>query len=227
MAEEPSIPSLKKTAIVAPTKKPTAFVIPSIIVDPGTPHAKKSNFVNKESNEDIIKNSNDKDGCNTDQTDSSIDKSPPLITVQKVPKFEIQEEETDETNENEIANEIHTGDGGLDELIEDFNPSKIQYALLKVEDPKTSLPKFVLINWQVESGQNLSSIRSLSLPGRVNPRCEEGLVRHALQRRGEISVGTPSDSQCQERGRAGHLDDPGQGVQGLRHFLQLQREATR
>ena len=44
-----------------------------------------------------------------------------------------------------------TGDGGLDELIEDFNPSKIQYAFLKVEDPKTSLPKFVLINWQVRT----------------------------------------------------------------------------
>jgi len=44
-----------------------------------------------------------------------------------------------------------TGDGGLDELIEDFNPSKIQYAFLKVEDPKTSLPKFVLINWQGET----------------------------------------------------------------------------
>ena len=41
------------------------------------------------------------------------------------------------------------GDGGLDELTEDFNPSKIQYAFLKVEDQKTSLPKFVLINWQV------------------------------------------------------------------------------
>ena len=117
MAEEPPISSLKKTAIVAPTKKPTAFVIPSIIVDPGTPHAKKSNFVNKEStDEDIIKSSNDIDSYNTDQTDSSIDKNPPLITVQKVPKFEIQEEETDEKNEikNEIANEIHTGNGGLD-----------------------------------------------------------------------------------------------------------------
>ena len=44
---------------------------------------------------------------------------------------------------------VSTGDGGLDELIEDFNPGKIQYAFLKVEDPKTSLPKFVLINWQV------------------------------------------------------------------------------
>ena len=37
----------------------------------------------------------------------------------------------------------------MDELTEDFNPSKIQYAFLKVEDQKTSLPKFVLINWQV------------------------------------------------------------------------------
>ena len=44
---------------------------------------------------------------------------------------------------------VSTGDGGLDELTEDFNPGKIQYAFLKVEDPKTSLPKFVLINWQV------------------------------------------------------------------------------
>jgi len=46
---------------------------------------------------------------------------------------------------------VCTGDGGLDELTEDFNPSKIQYAFLKVEDQKTSLPKFVLINWQGES----------------------------------------------------------------------------
>ena len=44
---------------------------------------------------------------------------------------------------------LQTGEDGLEELVEDFNPSKIQYAFLKVEDPKTSLPKFVLINWQV------------------------------------------------------------------------------
>jgi len=50
-----------------------------------------------------------------------------------------------------VVKVMATGDGGLDELIEDFNPSKIQYALLKVEDPKTSLPKYVLINWQGES----------------------------------------------------------------------------
>ena len=44
---------------------------------------------------------------------------------------------------------VYLGEDGLEELTEDFNPSKIQYAFLKVEDPKTSLPKFVLINWQV------------------------------------------------------------------------------
>eukprot|EP00090_Calanus_glacialis_P031252 TRINITY_DN5136_c0_g1_i1.p1 TRINITY_DN5136_c0_g1~~TRINITY_DN5136_c0_g1_i1.p1 ORF type:complete len:490 (-),score=185.68 TRINITY_DN5136_c0_g1_i1:92-1561(-) len=46
---------------------------------------------------------------------------------------------------------VSTGEDGLEELVEDFNPSQIQYAFLKVEDPKTSLPKFVLINWQGES----------------------------------------------------------------------------
>jgi hypothetical protein len=64
-----------------------------------------------------------------------------------------------------------TGEDGLDELVQDFNPSKVQYAFLKVEDPRTSLPKvgtefnksnlpicdqsylfqFVLINWQGET----------------------------------------------------------------------------
>ena len=132
------MPSQKKTAIVAPTKKPTAFVVPSIIVDPGTPHfTKKSPFVSKESDQDIIKSSitnEDKDGrsdTTTDQTDSfSIEKSsspspPPLLILQNVPKFEIHEEGTDYEN-NEIKNsniDIENGSasnngGGLDVHIE-------------------------------------------------------------------------------------------------------------
>ena len=132
------MPSQKKTAIVAPTKKPTAFVVPSIIVDPGTPHfTKKSPFVSKESDQDIIKSSitNDKVGHSdtiSDQTDSfSIEKSsspsppPPLIILQNVPKFEIHEEETD-YEKNEIKNskiDIENGNtsnngGGLDVHIE-------------------------------------------------------------------------------------------------------------
>lgn len=38
-------------------------------------------------------------------------------------------------------------DGGLEEMIEELNSGKIMYAFCQVLDPKTSLPKFVLINW--------------------------------------------------------------------------------
>ena len=95
-----------------------------------------------------------------------------------------------------VVKVMSTGDGGLDELIEDFNPSKIQYALLKVEDPKTSLPKFVLINWQV--GMSALALRDLrvNIAGRIDPRCSEGVLCDALQRRGEIAVRTSSDCQC-------------------------------
>lgn len=44
---------------------------------------------------------------------------------------------------------IGKGDGGLTELIDDFNSGKIQYAFLKVDLPNGSISKYVLINWQV------------------------------------------------------------------------------
>lgn len=37
--------------------------------------------------------------------------------------------------------------GSLDDLAEEFSDGKIQYALARVVDPNTKLPKFVLINW--------------------------------------------------------------------------------
>ncbi|KAI1339101.1 hypothetical protein F5Y15DRAFT_384805 [Xylariaceae sp. FL0016] len=40
-----------------------------------------------------------------------------------------------------------TGEGELDELIEDFSEGRIQFAFLKVKDPNTGLPKFALIAW--------------------------------------------------------------------------------
>ncbi|CAH0584077.1 unnamed protein product [Chrysodeixis includens] len=45
---------------------------------------------------------------------------------------------------------ISKGDGGLDELIDEFNSGKIQYAFLKVDQPNGSISKYVLINWQGE-----------------------------------------------------------------------------
>nr|XP_024216514.1 drebrin-like protein isoform X2 [Halyomorpha halys] len=47
-------------------------------------------------------------------------------------------------------NLISKGDGGIEELKDEFSSGQIMYAFLKVLDPKTSLPKCVLINWQGE-----------------------------------------------------------------------------
>lgn len=44
---------------------------------------------------------------------------------------------------------VSTGDGGLAELNEDLNTSNIMYGFVRVLDPKTSLTKYVLVNWQV------------------------------------------------------------------------------
>ena len=38
-------------------------------------------------------------------------------------------------------------DGGIEELSEELNSGKIQYAYCRVTDPNTGLPKYVLINW--------------------------------------------------------------------------------
>lgn len=50
---------------------------------------------------------------------------------------------------------VSKGSDGIEELIEDLNSGQIMYAFLKVMDPKTSLPKNVLINWQGEGAPNV------------------------------------------------------------------------
>jgi hypothetical protein len=40
-----------------------------------------------------------------------------------------------------------TGEGGLEELSEEFIDGRIQYALARVKDPNTELPKLVFIAW--------------------------------------------------------------------------------
>ncbi|KAI0940986.1 hypothetical protein AcV7_003214 [Taiwanofungus camphoratus] len=40
-----------------------------------------------------------------------------------------------------------TGDGGLEELQEEFSDGRMQYAFARVKDPNSELPKFVQINW--------------------------------------------------------------------------------
>ncbi|GFY39793.1 drebrin-like protein [Trichonephila inaurata madagascariensis] len=45
---------------------------------------------------------------------------------------------------------VGTGDGGLEELVDELNSGKVMYAFCKVTCPNTGLLKFVFINWQGE-----------------------------------------------------------------------------
>jgi len=47
---------------------------------------------------------------------------------------------------------VSTGDSGLVELSEDLNSNKIMYGFCRLLDPKTELPKYVLINWVSGTG---------------------------------------------------------------------------
>jgi len=38
-------------------------------------------------------------------------------------------------------------DGGIEEMADSLNGSKIMYSYCKILDPNTNLPKYVLINW--------------------------------------------------------------------------------
>ena len=38
-------------------------------------------------------------------------------------------------------------DGDIEEMAEELSGGKVMYAFIKVTDPNTQLPKYVLINW--------------------------------------------------------------------------------
>ncbi|XP_040820642.1 drebrin-like protein isoform X3 [Ochotona curzoniae] len=56
---------------------------------------------------------------------------------------------TYEGNSNDIR-VAGTGEGGLEELVEELSSGKVMYAFCRVKDPNSGLPKFVLINWTGE-----------------------------------------------------------------------------
>ncbi|KAG8508987.1 Drebrin-like protein, partial [Galemys pyrenaicus] len=49
-----------------------------------------------------------------------------------------------------------TGEGGLEEMVEELNSGKVMYAFCRVKDPNSGLPKFVLINW---TGEGVNDVR--------------------------------------------------------------------
>ncbi|KAK6186196.1 hypothetical protein SNE40_008282 [Patella caerulea] len=79
---------------------------------------------------------------------------------------------------------VETGDGGLEEMIDDLNSGKIMYGYCRVKDPNTDLFKYVLINWQGEGAPDqfrlkysthLNDIKSLcrSIHVTINARTED------------------------------------------------------
>uniref|UniRef100_A0A8C5MQB0 Drebrin like n=1 Tax=Leptobrachium leishanense TaxID=445787 RepID=A0A8C5MQB0_9ANUR len=56
---------------------------------------------------------------------------------------------TYEGNSNDIRM-AGSGDGGLEELVEELSSGKVMYAFCRVKDPNSGLPKYVLINWTGE-----------------------------------------------------------------------------
>jgi hypothetical protein len=54
-----------------------------------------------------------------------------------------------EGNSN-VLKVVETGDGGLDEVVDEMSGGKCLYVFMRVTDPNTQLPKNVLINWQGE-----------------------------------------------------------------------------
>jgi len=60
---------------------------------------------------------------------------------------------------------VSKGEDGIDELTEDLNPSKILYGFIRIMDPKTSLPKYVILNWQGDSAPgNRKGVCAMHLP---------------------------------------------------------------
>ncbi|XP_067857625.1 drebrin-like b [Heptranchias perlo] len=56
---------------------------------------------------------------------------------------------TYEGNSNDLR-VAGTGDGGLEEMVEELSSGKVMYAFCRVKDPNSGLPKYVLINWTGE-----------------------------------------------------------------------------
>ncbi|XP_065253690.1 drebrin-like protein isoform X2 [Emys orbicularis] len=62
---------------------------------------------------------------------------------------------TYEGNSNDLR-VAGTGDGGLEELVEELNSGKVMYAFCRVKDPNSGLPKYVIINW---TGEGVNDVR--------------------------------------------------------------------
>ncbi|RMB91517.1 hypothetical protein DUI87_32096 [Hirundo rustica rustica] len=62
---------------------------------------------------------------------------------------------TYEGNSNDLR-VAGSGDGGLEEMVEELNSGKVMYGFCRVKDPNSGLPKYVLVNW---TGEGVNDMR--------------------------------------------------------------------
>ncbi|KAK7576234.1 hypothetical protein V9T40_012520 [Parthenolecanium corni] len=120
---------------------------------------------------------------------------------------------------SDVLKVVCKGNDGVDEMKEELNSGQIMYAFCKILDPKTSLKKYVLINWQGEGvpllrkGVCANHVRDVSnvLKGAhvtVNARTEEDVDSDIII--DKVSKSTASMYSFEER-----LDLSKEGFQKL------------
>ncbi|XP_054506734.2 drebrin-like protein isoform X2 [Agelaius phoeniceus] len=62
---------------------------------------------------------------------------------------------TYEGNSNDLR-VAGSGEGGLEEMVEELNSGKVMYGFCRVRDPNSGLPKYVLVNW---TGEGVNDVR--------------------------------------------------------------------
>ncbi|XP_033845907.1 drebrin-like a [Periophthalmus magnuspinnatus] len=127
---------------------------------------------------------------------------------------------TYEGNSNDIRL-AEKGDGGLEEMVEEFNSGKIMYAFCRVEDPNSGLPKYVLINWTGEgvntSRKGVCANHVLSMANflkgahvTINARDEDDVEPKVVL--DKVAKASGASFNFHKRKEAGYVDEPRRSV---------------
>ncbi|KAF4023189.1 hypothetical protein G4228_015138 [Cervus hanglu yarkandensis] len=102
---------------------------------------------------------------------------------------------TYEGNSNDIR-VAGTGEGGLEEMVEELNSGKVMYAFCRVKDPNSGLPKFVLINW---TGEGVNDVRKGACANHVSTMA--GFLKGAHAPVGSVYQKTNAVSEIKRIGK--------------------------
>ncbi|OLY80442.1 Drebrin-like protein, partial [Smittium mucronatum] len=98
-----------------------------------------------------------------------------------------------------------TGSGGIDELVEEFDSGKVQYAFARILDPKTKLNKFVFFSWCGSGvpvfkkgllGSQIGDVQNV-LKGyhvTINARSDDDILPESIMEKIEESTGSRYDA---------------------------------